>query len=130
MSKMGGKDFEINKFSWTLRKQLFIEHLGLDMNSEADDNLVNDPVESGFYNNVWLSTCAPLPLAVVSASLTSLRSARKNTDVYESVFPSIPRDSVFTYEDYVNRQTLPADATKAVRLFSLQSALYSFPLYC
>eukprot|EP01122_Echinamoeba_exundans_P003172 TRINITY_DN1330_c0_g3_i1.p1 TRINITY_DN1330_c0_g3~~TRINITY_DN1330_c0_g3_i1.p1 ORF type:complete len:643 (+),score=130.22 TRINITY_DN1330_c0_g3_i1:288-2216(+) len=110
VSKMGGKDFSVNKFVWALRKQLYMEHLGLDPNDPSSDAQVMDPASDEFYHGVWLAT------------------ARLNTDIYESVFPHIARDTVLTYEDFVARQALKPNMAKVEKLKQTKGHWYMFPL--
>jgi phospholipase D1/2 len=105
-SKMAGQEYEVNKFVWALRKQLYVEHLGLEFGAASSDEQVIDPVSDEFFNKTWLST------------------ARLNTDIYESVFPHIARDSMLTYEDFVQRQALKCDQTKVVRNCSTSIILF------
>jgi phospholipase D1/2 len=110
VSKMGGKDFSVNKFVWALRKQLYMEHLGLDPNDPGSDALVMDPASDEFYHGVWRAT------------------ARLNSDIYESVFPHIARDSILTYEDFVARQALKPNMSKVEKLKQTKGHLCLFPL--
>lgn len=111
VSKMGGKDYSVNKFTWALRKHLFMEHLGLDMQDPTSDQLVMDPISDEFYLGTWLAT------------------ARLNTDVYESVFPHIARDSILTYDDFVARQSLKPNMNKVAKLKLTKGHICLFPLH-
>lgn len=58
--------------------KLFREHLGLD----ESDTSVQDPIVESFYKEKWLKT------------------ANKNTQVYNEFFIDIPQDRIETLEDY------------------------------
>lgn len=110
ISKMGGKDYSVNKFTWALRKQLYKEHLGLSMDDPASDVAVMDPASDEFFAGTWLA------------------AARLNTDIYESVFPHIARDSILTYEDFVARQALKPNVSKVDKLKLTKGHVCLFPL--
>jgi len=107
-SKMAGNDWKAGKFSATLRRHIFKEHLGLlnesdhekvttvcypppltvDTFSEQEldelakeDNKVIDPLSDTF-TNVWQQT------------------ATVNTEAFRKVFHCVPDDTVLNWDDY------------------------------
>ncbi|RWS31654.1 phospholipase D2-like isoform X2 [Leptotrombidium deliense] len=113
-SLMNGQLYQSGRFSGSLRRFLFREHLGLldAVNCKID---IRDPVCDKFYKDVWLSTAA------------------KNTSVFESVFGTIPSDNVHTFaqlRDHQKNQWLvntdEEEARKMVR--NIKGHIVLFPL--
>ncbi|XP_045492782.1 phospholipase D2 isoform X2 [Colias croceus] len=115
---MNGKPFPVGKVAGGLRKRLFREHLGL---MDEDPNRVgvnlDDPCAEQFYIDVWKGT------------------SKRNTDVYEEVFHTIPTDSVHTFAELKkyqeeNSETLwrkdPALANRKIDL--IQGLVVDLPL--
>lgn len=74
-SRMNGEFYLASKFAHSLRKNLFLEHLGLD---RKDKHLVVDPIISSTYNDLWRKT------------------AFENHHLYMSMFPCLPSDNFGT----------------------------------
>ncbi|EIE79586.1 hypothetical protein RO3G_04291 [Rhizopus delemar RA 99-880] len=82
-SKMNGQPYKASRYAFTLRMQLFKEHLGLvntsvskAFNYEQRQNIaVMDPLDDGFYYNVWK------------------RTAERNTSIYRELFKCVPDDT-------------------------------------
>lgn len=86
---MNGKPYQSGRFTGSLRRYLFREHLGLfDKNeSNVSDRKgkknridVRDPISDKFFNDVWL------------------KIAKNNTKIYDTMFGAIPSDDIHTYE--------------------------------
>lgn len=75
---MNGLAYRATEFSHTLRLKLWNEHCGLPL----DDKTMSDPITTESYRN------------------TMIRTAKKNTNIFEQVFPFIPQDSITTYAQY------------------------------
>lgn len=71
-SRMNGEFYLASKFAHSLRKNLFLEHLGLD---RSQKHLVVDPTISSTYNDLWRKT------------------SFENNRLYNSMFPCIPSDN-------------------------------------
>ncbi|GBC06968.1 hypothetical protein RclHR1_07170009 [Rhizophagus clarus] len=107
-SKMAGNDWKAGRFSATLRRHIFKEHLGL--SNEADHEKVTP-------------TCYPPPLTLntfddneirdlskdddkvidpISENFTNLwrKTAKDNTEAFREVFHCVPDDTVLTWNDY------------------------------
>jgi len=107
-SKMAGNDWKAGKFSATLRRKIFKEHLGLLNESDhervtpvcypppltldtfdehelreltKEDNKVIDPLSDDF-TNLWRQT------------------AKVNTEAFREVFHCVPDDTVLTWNDF------------------------------
>ncbi|XP_038213563.1 phospholipase D2 isoform X2 [Zerene cesonia] len=115
---MNGKPFPVGKVAGGLRKRLFREHLGL-MEEDLTRVGINldDPCAEQFYINVWKAT------------------SKRNTDIYEEVFHTIPTDSVHTFAELKkyqeeNSETLwrkdPALANRKIDL--IQGLVVDLPL--
>ncbi|CAG8484855.1 12457_t:CDS:10, partial [Dentiscutata heterogama] len=76
-SKMNGKLWKASNFAYTLRKKLFMEHIGL---SDDKDHLVVDPICDSFYKNIWLN------------------KAKYNTKIFRNIFHCIPDDNVLSWK--------------------------------
>jgi len=51
---MAGKPFRVGRFAHTLRVRLMREHLGIDVDSLCEEDLMaNDPVQSEYMKNTW-----------------------------------------------------------------------------
>ena len=72
----------MNKFAFELRMNLFREHLGL----EDGDMTVQDPIIECFYKDKWLKT------------------ANKNTQVFDEFFIDVPQNRIQTLEDYQTKE--------------------------
>ncbi|CAK9208184.1 unnamed protein product [Sphagnum jensenii] len=72
-STMNGNIWNAGRFAHSLRMSLWAEHLGI---RQAEIDLVKDPVSNATYRGVWMSR------------------AESNTKLYDSVFGSIPSDSI------------------------------------
>jgi phospholipase D1/2 len=72
-STMNGNIWNAGRFAHSLRMSLWAEHLGI---RQAEIDLVKDPVSNATYRGVWMSR------------------AESNTRLYDSVFGSIPSDSI------------------------------------
>jgi len=109
-SKMAGKDWKAGKFSATLRRHLFKEHLGLldetkhvnkvnnhdnytttsypppftvdDQEISEADHIVEDPASDEFFYNTWD------------------RTATINTEAFRTVFHCVPDDTVTNWKEY------------------------------
>ncbi|KAG1511951.1 hypothetical protein G6F47_007715 [Rhizopus delemar] len=89
-SKMNGQPYKASRYAFTLRMQLFKEHLGLvntsvskAFNYEQRQNIaVMDPLDDGFYYNVWK------------------RTAERNTSIYRELFKCVPDDTVHSVEQH------------------------------
>lgn len=55
---MDGKRVRSGKFAGSLRRFLMAEHLGLLDNPEGYQQIVEDPICSKFYMDLWLKTAA------------------------------------------------------------------------
>lgn len=66
---MNGKPFLANRFSHSLRMHLWNEHCGLPL----DDKRMTDPIADDVYRDIWMKT------------------AKRNTQIFETVFPGIPQ---------------------------------------
>ncbi|CAH0717450.1 unnamed protein product, partial [Brenthis ino] len=79
---LNGEPFPCGRVAGALRKRLFREHLGL-MEEDVETLGINldDPCSREFYEGVWKAT------------------SKRNTDVYEEVFHTIPNDSVHTFAE-------------------------------
>jgi len=108
-SVMSGKPYKANAFVYGLRMHLMIEHLGLDFGSEVDHARVQDINKDRFYKDLWLKT------------------ARTNTDVFESVFPEVPRDSYLTFSEYEVAKTQPPNNEKKSKLSLIKGHLCFYP---
>ncbi|KAF0441996.1 phospholipase D/nuclease [Gigaspora margarita] len=75
-SKMNGKLWKAGNFAYTLRKKLFMEHIGL---SDDKEHLVVDPICDSFYKNLWLN------------------KAKYNTKIFRNIFHCIPDDNVLSW---------------------------------
>lgn len=75
---MNGENFAAGRFPHSLRMQLWSEHLGL---NESERQSILDPVLDSVYNGIWCSI------------------AKRNTQIYERVFPYIPSDKLKTWGD-------------------------------
>ncbi|XP_072941538.1 phospholipase D1 isoform X2 [Epargyreus clarus] len=115
---MNGKPFPCGRVAGALRKRLFREHLGLlDEDLERAGLNIDDPCCEQFYRNLWKAT------------------SKKNTDLYEEVFHSIPNDSVHSFAELKkyheeNSETLwhkdPALANRKIDL--IQGFVVDMPL--
>ncbi|KAJ7527416.1 hypothetical protein O6H91_16G053700 [Diphasiastrum complanatum] len=74
-SVMNCKTWKAGRFAHSLRKSLWVEHLGLHY-SEAD--VVKDPICETTYKDVWMSR------------------AQVNTGIYDAVFECIPNDYILS----------------------------------
>lgn len=101
-STMDGKPFAATNFSHGFRTNLFMEHLGLDFNNPEHQELVADPIKSSFFHDVWDKMCVVKKITsfVADSNLTFLFSAEENTEIFESVFPNIPQNSIALYDDF------------------------------
>ena len=53
-STMAGKPFKVGRFAHTLRVRLMREHLGIDVDSlDEDDLMANDPVQAEGMQSIW-----------------------------------------------------------------------------
>ncbi|KAI8369196.1 hypothetical protein EDC96DRAFT_504222 [Choanephora cucurbitarum] len=91
-SRMNGRPYKAAKFAFTLRMQLFKEHLGL-LNQDnnlyhliKDDDLM-DPLDLDFYGRIWN------------------KIAEKNTLIYREMFRCVPDNTVHSIEQH--RQFVP-----------------------
>ncbi len=85
-STLNGQPVSVSKYAYSLRTELFKEHLGLlaEQNESAsgpsavmrEDFDVTDPVCPDFWNDVWHET------------------AEQNTKIYEKTFSVVPTDKV------------------------------------
>jgi phospholipase D1/2 len=51
---MAGKPFKVGRFAHTLRVRLMREHLGIDVDSlDEDDLMANDPAQPGYMETKW-----------------------------------------------------------------------------
>ncbi|XP_065912688.1 phospholipase D2-like [Dysidea avara] len=77
-----GEAVQVGKFSHTLRKHIFREHLGL-LNTADGDRIVEDPIVESFYKDVWMKT------------------AKSNSDLFEQVFGGkcIPTAAATTFKE-------------------------------
>lgn len=76
-SQLGGKQFMASKFAFNLRKNLFAEHLGLDVN----DAILKDITSDSFFH-FWNTR------------------AQSNSMAYRNVFRCIPDNSVENWDEY------------------------------
>lgn len=86
-SQMAGKPFSVGRLVSSLRRQIFREHLGLRANIGEELNPKDplcDPVCDMFFKEVWLKTAA------------------RNTSIFEKVFRCVPNDSIRSYGDLNN----------------------------
>ncbi|XP_050341987.1 phospholipase D2 isoform X2 [Nymphalis io] len=115
---MNEKPFPCGRLAGALRKRLFREHLGL-MEEDVFKLSINldDPCCDQFYNKIWKAT------------------SKRNTDIYEEVFHTIPTDSVHTFAELKkyheeNSETLwhkdPVLANRKIDL--IQGYLVDMPL--
>jgi len=74
--RMNNIPFPCGKFASSLRKQLFHEHLGLNIKNDIN---IDDIIIKSFYEDVW---CA---------------QSNQNTKIYEEVFQCIPTDKVVNF---------------------------------
>ncbi|VVC92804.1 unnamed protein product [Leptidea sinapis] len=111
---MNGQPFPCGRATRALRRTLFREHLGL---SEAQLAECDDPCAESFYIHRWKAT------------------SKRNTEIYEEVFHTIPTDSVHTFAELKkyqeeNSDSLwrkdPALANRKIDL--IQGYLVDFPL--
>ncbi|KAI9311735.1 hypothetical protein BX666DRAFT_2143485 [Dichotomocladium elegans] len=95
VSQLNGAPYLAGKFAYTLRMQLFREHLGMGDGQiqkkggeEWNDNgLTMDILDDDFYFRVWKDT------------------AEQNTKIYRSIFHCVPDDTIHTFE--AHRQFIP-----------------------
>ncbi len=73
-SRMDGQEYMAGKLGYGLRERLFKEHLGV-LHGKGEIDMM-DPVCDAFYQGVVMKT------------------ATKNTDIYEKVFRCLPSDKV------------------------------------
>ncbi|BES97997.1 Phospholipase D Active site motif [Nesidiocoris tenuis] len=109
---INGQHFLSGRMAGTLRRYLFREHLGLLGNPEPEWD-VSDPTSDEFYHNIWKAT------------------ARRNTEIYDSVFSCLPRDEVRCFKDLKTERTpfyLRDPEAAAEKLKDIKGHLVSFPL--
>ncbi|RWS15968.1 phospholipase D2-like isoform X2 [Dinothrombium tinctorium] len=82
---MNGQPYRSGRFSGSLRRFLFREHLGV-LDSDSSKVDVRDPVCDKFYKDTWIATAA------------------KNSSIYEKVFGVVPSDDVHTFAQLRERQ--------------------------
>uniref|UniRef100_A0A2A4JXB6 Phospholipase n=1 Tax=Heliothis virescens TaxID=7102 RepID=A0A2A4JXB6_HELVI len=114
---MNGEAFPCGRAAGALRKRLFREHLGL-MGEDLDRLGVSldDPCCTQFYRDVWKAT------------------SKRNTDMYEDVFHTLPTDAVHSFAELKKYQeenqslwnTDPALANRKIDL--IQGYLVDMPL--
>jgi len=109
-SRMSGEDYQAGKFCFSLRNNLFQEHLGL-----RDTDIIQDITCEEFYKNTWFTTAAI------------------NTAIFEKVFCCLPSDSVKTFEELrAYRSTTPPAVTDPVisrtQLTKVKGHLVMYPL--
>lgn len=89
---MNGQPYDCGKFCGSLRRYLMREHLGLlEAKNSKEEVDIRDPISDKFYKDVWM------------------RTASKNSNLYERVFPVVPTDEVKTFvqlREYLNRPKL------------------------
>ncbi|GAB1606903.1 phospholipase D1-like [Argonauta hians] len=105
-----GKPHQAGYFSSSLRKTVFMEHLGVD----SDESLI-DPVSDAFYKELWI------------------RHASINTSIYEKVFNCVPNDRISTFDElkkYNKKSALAEDDPEKARemLKNIQGHLVLIPL--
>nr|CAG8433336.1 7954_t:CDS:10 [Entrophospora candida] len=106
-SKMGGKPWKAGRFAATLRRAIFKEHLGLELESNHEtcteyshppphhvelkcesheltvsDKTVEDPASDKFYNDIWTKT------------------ADDNTEIFRDIFHCTPDDTVTNWDEF------------------------------
>jgi phospholipase D1/2 len=109
-STMDGKPFAATNFSHSFRSNLFMEHLGLDFNNPEHQELVADPIKSSFFHDVWD------------------KIAEDNTQIFESVFPNIPQNSITLYDNFEALKTAKPRLENAHKLKQVKGHLMKFPL--
>lgn len=98
-STMDGKPFAATNFSHSFRSNLFMEHLGLDFNNPEHQELVADPIKSSFFHDVWDKMYVWVFCNSRFANFFPC-SAEDNTQIFESVFPNIPQNSITLYDNF------------------------------
>ncbi|KAG0232178.1 Phospholipase D1 [Actinomortierella wolfii] len=99
-STMNGEPYKVSRFAHTLRMNLMMEHLGLDVSRMNDSNLPDnearlernllrfserdfvDPVHPAFFEDIWQY------------------HAEINTNIFREMFKCIPDNTVRTWADY------------------------------
>jgi phospholipase D1/2 len=106
-SKMGGKPWKAGRFASTLRRAIFKEHLGLELESNHEscteyshppphhvelkceshdltvsDKTVEDPATEKFFNDIWTTT------------------AVENTEIFRDIFHCTPDDTVGDWNEF------------------------------
>jgi phospholipase D1/2 len=106
-SKMGGKPWKAGRFAATLRRAIFKEHLGLELESNHEtcteyshppphhvelkcephdltvsDKTVEDPASDKFFNDIWTKT------------------ADDNTEIFRDIFHCTPDDTVTNWDEF------------------------------
>eukprot|EP00455_Lapot_gusevi_P002180 TRINITY_DN10850_c0_g1_i9.p2 TRINITY_DN10850_c0_g1~~TRINITY_DN10850_c0_g1_i9.p2 ORF type:complete len:218 (-),score=55.51 TRINITY_DN10850_c0_g1_i9:87-740(-) len=103
----------VSRLAQQMRLRLWCEHLGLNYEDEKDRALILDPIADHVYHDVFLAT------------------AKKNTAVYERVFPTIPQNHHRTLKQYENEGGLqiPAPpATDGEELAEIRGLLTTHPV--
>ncbi|CAH3173881.1 unnamed protein product [Porites lobata] len=113
-SMMDGEEYQAGQFAFSLRTRLFREHLGL-LDSPSDED-IRDVVSDSFYMDLWMKT------------------AKKNTEIYDEVFHCIPTDKVRSLSDlntYKNLRRLAVEdpGEARARLRDVRGYLVEQPLY-
>lgn len=113
LDKEEGRPHDAGKFCYSLRNAIFREHLGLMTNSESD-TLLRNPSSKNFFGDVWMKT------------------AIKNTSIYEEVFHCLPSDKMYNFREIRNLQLTPPLATSnpeeaRKKLKEISGYLVAFP---
>ncbi|RIA98130.1 hypothetical protein C1645_750674 [Glomus cerebriforme] len=107
-SKMAGNDWKAGKFSATLRRHIFKEHLGL--HNESDHEKVTTvcyppPLTLDTFNEHELSELSKYDERVIDPLNDEFiklwqQTAKVNTEVFRKVFHCVPDDTVLNWDDY------------------------------
>lgn len=108
MGVMNGQPFLGGRCCGSLRRALFREHLGL------SGPKLKDPLCPEFYRDIWLKT------------------AIRNTEIFEEVFRCLPSDEVQKFDDIKSTSRVPLTATDMTAAHNLiqevQGHVVMFPL--
>lgn len=105
--KMNGENVMKSRFALSLRLSLWREHLGLS-NTHSNNHIIEDPIAPAVFHELWQNT------------------SKRNTKIYEEIFPHIPKDSTLSLSQHnalLNAFYFPDDvgAAASVAAFSAPS---------
>jgi phospholipase D1/2 len=110
-SRMNGNLWPARKFAYTLRKALYVEHMGISPSDEANLELLDDPIKSS-----WM--------------LRQL--SQQNTEYFREIFRCMPDEAVHTVGQVKSFQKLVtiihASKEKETHLNQIHGHIVDFPL--